>query len=256
MAVADLKSTFQNALSTTAQQISQSVSSNAQQISQSVSSNAQQISQSVNSNAQQISQSVDRFMKVGSIAPCSNHYRNNAVINNWRGISEVAFAIYKNHKKVKQVIFDGSGSTYMNWFHKNRVKDSSWLDLKTSGSNHFSLVGHQEGQFRRTMFMNVRYGGCPNDVGWFVAIDNTHGYCPWEHNLALPVFKYSYTDTASNWNSATTTADYIAIFVRYFNVPSSSSSSHGIRGHNDIKWTRAWEPNKRITNYYTCPNGY
>ncbi|KAK0064461.1 hypothetical protein Bpfe_006120 [Biomphalaria pfeifferi] len=158
--------------------------------------------------------------QVGQNLPCASHYRNNDILDNWSGVSEVAFVIYKNNVKVKQVIFDGSGTNYLNWFDKARVKDSSWIDMKTSSANYFSIDGHQDPVLRRTFFMSQAYGTCPNDVGWFVAVDSNGG-CPWEQNSGIPMLKYSTSDSKMNWNAATIgQADYFAVLVRRFNVPS------------------------------------
>ncbi|XP_059149496.1 uncharacterized protein LOC131936502 [Physella acuta] len=157
--------------------------------------------------------------QVAAPLPCTNHYRNNAVMDNWSGISEVAFAVYKNNVKVKQVIFDGRATNYMSWFDRARIQDSSWIDLRTTGANVFSIVGIENGSHRRRMYMNHVHNACHGDYGWFAAIDNTHGGCPWENNLAFPVFKYSTLDRVTNWISNVDTADFIAIFVRYFSVP-------------------------------------
>ncbi|XP_055889771.1 uncharacterized protein LOC106072155 isoform X1 [Biomphalaria glabrata] len=158
--------------------------------------------------------------QVGQNLPCANHYRNNDILDNWSGVSEVALVIYKNNVKVKQVIFDGSGTNYINWFDKARVKDSSWIDMKTSSANYFSIDGHQDPTLRRTFFMSQAYGTCPNDVGWFVAVDSNGG-CPWEQNSGIPMLKYSTSDSKMNWNAPTIgQADYFAVLVRRFNVPS------------------------------------
>ncbi|XP_013091464.2 uncharacterized protein LOC106075092 isoform X2 [Biomphalaria glabrata] len=158
--------------------------------------------------------------QVGKPLACSSHYRNDLILDNWNGISEVALALYKNDVRVHHVIFDAAGSTYMNWLDKARVKSSSWSDLPTSVANIFSIAGHQDASLRRTFFLNKSYGACPNDSGWFVAIDNENGGCSWEKNAALPFFKYATGSTALNWNDGNIgRADYFAVLVKYYNTP-------------------------------------
>ncbi|KAK0064520.1 hypothetical protein Bpfe_006179 [Biomphalaria pfeifferi] len=157
----------------------------------------------------------DGCKQVGKSMNCSNHYRNNEILNNWKGISNVTFAIYKDNVKVKQVVFNAAGSNYMSWYEKGRVLDSSWSDLKSATANYFSIVGHQDGGLRRTFFMNHYYSTCAVDVGWFVALDANQGGCEWEKNDGFPAFKYAAGDQRVNWNTAGVgVADYIAIFVK------------------------------------------
>ncbi|KAH9500162.1 hypothetical protein Btru_077360 [Bulinus truncatus] len=158
--------------------------------------------------------------QVGQTLPCTNHYRNDPILNNWADVSQVAFAIYKNNVRVKEVIFNGAGSTYMGWLDHARVVYSSWADMTSSAVNYFSIQGDQSGNLRRVFDMNSQYNACPNDIGWFVAIDNENGGCTWEQNTASPVFKYAPGGTMINWNDAhVDSADYMAVFVKYFNVP-------------------------------------
>ncbi|KAH9500164.1 hypothetical protein Btru_077363 [Bulinus truncatus] len=152
--------------------------------------------------------------------PCSSHYRNDQVLNSWHGISEVAFAIYKDNVRVGQVIFDAAGSTFLNWFDKARVKSSTWPDMLSASSNVFSIPGYQSDPFQRVFFMSQAYNGCGGDAGWFVALDSENGNCDWDQNEAFPVFKYSGLAGSAVWDSNNVKrADFVAVFVRYFNVP-------------------------------------
>ncbi|CAL1546478.1 unnamed protein product, partial [Lymnaea stagnalis] len=129
---------------------------------------------------------------------------------------------YKHNTKVKHVLFDGSGSTYLNWFDRNRVKDSPWIDLKTKSANIFSIAGEASPSYNliRKFIIHHSYSGCPNDVGWFVAIDNQNVYCPWEKNNAFPMFLYAEGNEAVKWTGGKTNqADVLAIFVKYFTIP-------------------------------------
>uniref|UniRef100_A0A2C9M206 Uncharacterized protein n=1 Tax=Biomphalaria glabrata TaxID=6526 RepID=A0A2C9M206_BIOGL len=157
---------------------------------------------------------------VGQSLPCANHYRNNTILDNWKDISQVALVLYKDNVKVKQVIFDGAGSNYMNWLTKARVLDSSWSDMKSQVSNIFSIDGDIRPELKRVFLLNSVYGGCANDVGWFVAVDMETDGCNWAKNPDFPMFLYSMSSERENYNSVNiSTADYFAIFVRNFNLP-------------------------------------
>ncbi|XP_055889387.1 uncharacterized protein LOC106078827 [Biomphalaria glabrata] len=152
--------------------------------------------------------------QVGQPLPCANHYRNNEILDNWSGFSEVALFVYKNNMEVHHVTFDAIDSTFMNWLNKSRIKDSTWTDITSEPANVFSLYGQQKLNLRRTFFLNSNFLSCGDTTGWFVAIDNERGGCSWEKNTAFPVFKYSTANTKMNWNSTgIDTADYFAIYV-------------------------------------------
>ncbi|CAL1535287.1 unnamed protein product [Lymnaea stagnalis] len=158
--------------------------------------------------------------QVTSALPCTNHYRNDQVLDNWANINEVAFIVYKNNIEVRRVVFDGKGTTNLNWFSRDRIKTSSWTDLKTESANYFSIDGYlnnfEKTYCNRRFFINHVFDSCPGDSGWFVAIDDkTLVCCPWEAYPAFPVFKYSRGDRYTNWsNGDFDVADVIAVFVR------------------------------------------
>ncbi|XP_059165091.1 uncharacterized protein LOC131947787 [Physella acuta] len=154
--------------------------------------------------------------------PCTNHYRNKEVFDNWDRVEKVAFIVYSDYKKVHEILFDGSRSTYMDWFDKTRVKFSTWNQIKTDVTNFFSIEGQivPGVALMRTFFVNSIYDGCPNDKGWFVAIDRAGGFCDWEKTSTFPVFKYARQNQAENWNTGDVgIADMFAIFVKYHDMP-------------------------------------
>ncbi|XP_059165090.1 uncharacterized protein LOC131947786 [Physella acuta] len=155
--------------------------------------------------------------------PCSNHYRNKEVFDSWDRVEKVAFIVYSNYTKVKEILFDGSGSTYMDWFNKARVKFSTWNQIKTDVTNFFSIEGYIPVKaVQRTFFVNSIYNGCPNDKGWFVAIDiaGSSYSCDWETTSTFPVFKYARQNQAENWTTGDVgIADMFAIFVKYYDMP-------------------------------------
>ncbi|GFO46697.1 collagen alpha-4(vi) chain [Plakobranchus ocellatus] len=149
--------------------------------------------------------------------PCVNHYRNQDAVDNWVKIDEVLFAIYKDDKIVKRVVFNGRGSTYTNWFHVGRVILSSWDDLTTQPHNIFSIVGETSPNGLRRFFMSLDYDrGCDGYRGWFFAFDLLDGGCAAEKTVAIPTFLYAVGNTFAVWTSANKAlADAIGIFVKY-----------------------------------------
>lgn len=148
---------------------------------------------------------------------CFDHYRS-SILDSWTNIDEVAFVAMRSGTVIKYAIFNGAGSDSMNWFSAQRLKNSSWNDLKTLPSHQFfSIIGDDSG-FRR-FFINHEYGGCRHDVGWFVAMDQPSPACEWEKNEGYPVFMYSDSDTFENWTTGKTArADVIAVYVKYREV--------------------------------------
>ncbi|XP_059179703.1 uncharacterized protein LOC131958604 [Physella acuta] len=159
--------------------------------------------------------------QVTSPLPCSNHYRNSEVFNNWDRVKEVSFIVYSNYKRVKEILFDGTSTTYMTWFDKSKVKFSTWTKIKTDTTNMFSIAGDIRPIISRVFFINNVYGGCPGDKGWFVAVDKAEtGACAWEKADKLPVFKYSRQSSPENWNTGDVAiADMFAIFVKFYDTP-------------------------------------
>ena len=148
--------------------------------------------------------------------PCANHYRNRDALENWAKVKEVLVALYVKGQMVKRIIFNGKGSTFVNWFEGKRVLESSWGDLKTLTHNLFSIEGDVRSQLLRRFIVNHLYKGCPEDKGWFMANDAIPGACPWEKKLARPEFLYAKGNTVTLWQSSNVArADVIGIFIKY-----------------------------------------
>ncbi|XP_059154526.1 uncharacterized protein LOC131940008 [Physella acuta] len=157
--------------------------------------------------------------KVTAPLPCNNHYRNSEVFDNWDRIKEVAFIVYSNYTRVGDILFDGQDSTSISWFDQSRVLFATWKQIKTDATNYFSIEGDVRPELTRTFFINSNYNGCPEDKGWFVAVDRTNGICPWEQSRTFPVFKYSRQNEPQNWtNGDVAIADMFAVFVKYYST--------------------------------------
>jgi len=72
-----------------------------------------------------------------------NQYYRDGVIDKWPmlPISHIRFSIFKNLQEVKYVVFNGAGSTSLDWFAQSRVVESSWNDLSSAANNYFGVFG-------------------------------------------------------------------------------------------------------------------
>ncbi|KAK3779204.1 hypothetical protein RRG08_053648 [Elysia crispata] len=148
--------------------------------------------------------------------PCASHYRNRDAFNNWAGIDEVLFAIFKGDQMVHRVTFNAKGSSFTSWFAADRILFSSWKDLTTKNHVVFSIFGEKTTAVQRRFFMNFDYDkGCAGFRGWFYAGD-LHGGCAADQTLATPMFRYATGNTLAVWASpASARADSIGIFLKY-----------------------------------------
>ncbi|GFR59241.1 hypothetical protein ElyMa_001789300 [Elysia marginata] len=156
-------------------------------------------------------------MQFNPSLPCTNHYRNADALDNWANVDKVLLVLYVNGQKVKHIMFNGVGSTNINWFAGGKLIESSWSDLKTTRHNIFSIQGDGRARLLRRFYINHRYGGCNNDKGWFVAADAVPGACHWEKKEAAPAFLYAKGDTLAWWkfSDQVANADVMGIFVKY-----------------------------------------
>ncbi|XP_056014668.1 uncharacterized protein LOC125677748 isoform X3 [Ostrea edulis] len=152
-----------------------------------------------------------------------DHWRDNAkhlrspLIDQWESLSikKIRVELGGQGKLLAFLEFDGNGSNNEDWFSKSRLLNSSWSDLKTSSTNIFSLKGHDRDSnpVKRHFFVNKRYAGCPNDVGWLVVIDKTD-VCSWSKKGTIPVFLYSNGPQAVNWNQSPGVADVMNVYIK------------------------------------------
>ena len=144
----------------------------------------------------------------------SSHYRDPA-LDTWHNlaIKYVKFALYKGNREVAYVMFNGSGSSNMDWFTSTRVLLSSWPGLTSSGLHHeFSINGATINSINRR-FLITRYGGCENDRGHVAVIDGGPG-CEWDNHPSYPQFIYSEMNSDDFFNRRQFgLADYMAVFV-------------------------------------------
>ncbi|GFS14797.1 hypothetical protein ElyMa_006755200 [Elysia marginata] len=150
--------------------------------------------------------------------PCVNYYRNREALDEWSGVDEILFAIYKDNQMVKKIIFNGKDSTYTNWFAADRVIHSSWADLKTQPHNFFSMKGFftQPGHVRRWYINREHRGSCNGFNGWFYVRDDVANVCSADTTAARPLFQYATGNTYSVWTSQEVArADAFGVFLKY-----------------------------------------
>ncbi|XP_060560995.1 uncharacterized protein LOC132720794 [Ruditapes philippinarum] len=119
---------------------------------------------------------------------CTHHYRDPR-IDEWDtlNVTKVRYSIYKNATEVAWVDFNGTGSSKMDWFQKERVIDSSYTDLtQTSRTNYFGIV---PGVLKRHFYASALFNTCEGDKLWFCTIDG-EPVCWYDHG-AIPNIIYS-----------------------------------------------------------------
>ncbi|XP_005104007.1 uncharacterized protein LOC101851754 [Aplysia californica] len=156
--------------------------------------------------------------QVNGSLPCSGHYRNAGILNNWQNIEEVVVALYERGVLKQSLTFDAAGTDYLSWFSPANLKDAGkWQDLKEKTTNFFSIAG--DTLWKRRFFINHLYLGCLADNGWFLAMDNPLPPCQYEKYSSFPQFLYSSGTGRMTWSSSgeVAQADVMAIFVKPYN---------------------------------------
>lgn len=130
-------------------------------------------------------------------------------------ISKVKLELSIQGKMVGFVEFDGRDSSSFNWFHKDRILNSSWTDMHKSQTYNVLSID-QESKYERHFFINKHYNGCPNDSGWLVVKDgNLTNPCDWEKQTSYPQFLYGQHGQVTKWNDMEYgKADVLNIYVQ------------------------------------------
>ncbi|KAK7468155.1 hypothetical protein BaRGS_00036619 [Batillaria attramentaria] len=144
---------------------------------------------------------------------CDRHYRS-SLLDAWP--SNVRVSWYLGGQEEAYIEFDGTGSTYLNWFSASNVDSSTWTDLGTETNNFFTIEGHSTSTIDRRFFINRNYGGCGVDKGWSVVLEESDA-CSWGQSLQYPAFLYSSKTTYAEWNTAADvgSADVLVIGVKF-----------------------------------------
>ena len=91
--------------------------------------------------------------------------------------------------------FNARGTTNLDWFSQNNLLQSPWTDLKSAANIKPFLINGHYGE--RSFEITASYGGCGNDVGWFV-IGGPH--CDWERFHPVPGILFSKKTHKITWN--------------------------------------------------------
>ncbi|XP_062577832.1 uncharacterized protein LOC134239686 [Saccostrea cucullata] len=160
---------------------------------------------------------INRGFTLDNWSNTTQHLRS-PLINLWHllNIIKVRVVFGAQGNTVAFLEFDGSGSNKENWFSKERLLRSSWSDLNSNSvTNYFSMNGypHFYNDSGRHFFINKSYGSCPNDIGWLVVIDRIP-VCTWEKKGDHPpLFLYSKSSKAMNWNTNIGSADVMNVYI-------------------------------------------
>ncbi|XP_056014673.1 uncharacterized protein LOC130052772 [Ostrea edulis] len=137
------------------------------------------------------------------------------LIDQWRSLSilKIRVVLGGQGKTLAYLEFDGSGSSFINWFSKSRLLHSSWYDLKPNSRTNFFSIAEHHAHVKRHFYINRNYGGCPNDAGWFVVIDKKD-VCRWANKGVFPLFMYSKGSGLTNWNRSPGFADVMNVYIQ------------------------------------------
>lgn len=122
-------------------------------------------------------------------------------------------------KPLREIVFDGAGSTPTTFMAPAKIKASSWTDLTPATPFvDFSVEG--SGGLQRRFFIHKPYEippGCPADVGWLV-VHGTPADVPCKTEYEAPFDKirvmFASGTTAQKWTEARGEAAAFAVFVR------------------------------------------
>ncbi|XP_070569232.1 uncharacterized protein [Ptychodera flava] len=148
-----------------------------------------------------------------------DHYKSPKV-DSWStlGVREVKLSVYEDGEEKMYMIFDGRGIDKNNWLSKERLISTPYLDLLDADvpKNYFSLSG--DAKYSRRFFIHSVYGGCPNDVGWFVVVDPGRRVdCGWSFSAVRPFFLYSKIAQRANYiTDSVGRADFMAIHIKTY----------------------------------------
>ncbi|CAC5391156.1 unnamed protein product [Mytilus coruscus] len=153
------------------------------------------------------------------------HFKS-SIVNKWStiGIDQVRVSLYVSGMEKAFLLFKGSETTKSNWFKKNRLIDSSYIDLNDDkGVYYFSMEGvsgpadnFDDGKFSRRFYIRKeKDGNCHNsDYGWLLVGDEI-GNCKYERRTnEIPFILFSNPPNISKAKDHIL-ADSMAIFVKF-----------------------------------------
>lgn len=153
-----------------------------------------------------------------------------ALVDTWpANMLSVRVAFYTGGVEQAFVEFDPTGTTKNNFFANANVTSSTWTDVTSVPHVFFSIPG--DDQYGRNWFIETQYGGCTNDTGHMVVLEQGTLPCSWEANRAGLIgdasraFLYADASTQQNWTfGAVGVADTFAVFVTV-DVPAPGSAA-------------------------------
>ncbi|XP_078662610.1 uncharacterized protein LOC144906321 [Branchiostoma floridae x Branchiostoma belcheri] len=165
------------------------------------------------------------------------HYKS-PLVEEWETLGvqlvKVSLYSYKQGTEVRNLIFDGRNSDKLSWFSQERLISSPWTDLKTETTNYFSIPGDTNPDYPRSFFINRNYGGCPEDNGWLVVVED--GVCEWETlDQPAPRILFSRKSTHVNWTTGgddVGTADVMVVSIKTCGHVTESADEHPLRHHH------------------------
>ena len=103
-------------------------------------------------------------------------------------------ALYTDSKaEILSLVFNATNSNKIDWFSRDRLTHSPWLDLYNETIGSFDI----QGCCNRTFDIVKSHGGCPADFGWLVVTSND---CAWETRFPSRTVLYSNRTTFIHWS--------------------------------------------------------
>ena len=104
-------------------------------------------------------------------------------------------ALYSNESKAEifSLVFNAIESNESNWFSKDRLTHSPWIDLDTDPPFGFSI----QGSLGRYFYIHKKHISCSQDFGWLVV---TTVNCDWETRFPSRTVLYSNRTTNIQWD--------------------------------------------------------
>ncbi|XP_078381756.1 uncharacterized protein LOC144664477 isoform X2 [Oculina patagonica] len=141
------------------------------------------------------------------------HYKNR-LVQNWQTANpkEARVALYKtdSQSEILSIVFNATNSNSGNWFSKDRLTHSPWIDVLSEPMLSFNIQAICCG---RSFYIIRNHGGCSADAGWLLV---TNIYCNYEKRLPKTTVMYSKRATHTNWNVYENVgiADVLLVYIR------------------------------------------
>ncbi|XP_072016885.1 uncharacterized protein [Amphiura filiformis] len=121
------------------------------------------------------------------------HYKSSFALN-WgdENINKIKVVLLDDiGVELVTLLFDGTDSTSLDWFSKDRLLSSPYDDIHSEPQNYFSIEGADN--IGRQWFINRKYESCAGDNGWMLIVYIFSPACYWEEeDPSKPLFSLQF----------------------------------------------------------------